>query len=228
MKKIIGKFAVAIFALSAFWGSQANAALIGIGASAPDMQFLSSTVTYVYDSGASTGVLTIANSFASQWKDESGTNYTRNPFDTDGANPTNFNVSLLLTATIDSLGQIVSSGVNTIVMNGIMNFTPYNISVVTDLLTASVDQVGFDSGAGALDFVGTVSGGHPDIANLFGQVGVIASSTNFSSWTQDFSSFISPVDVTTPVTAVPVPAGFPLMVLGFALLLRKTRFVKTS
>ena len=232
MNKMFNGISAIILGMGMFLGGQANAALIGIGASAPDMQFLSSTVNY----NSGTDLLTIVNTAtvglpggASKWKDASGNVFEQNPGVFDGANPNNFSESMTLTATIDALGQLVAGGVNNIVLNGIMAFDVYTIGTSGDaasaenILVADLNQVGFDASSGALDFLATVASGNTQITSLFGTVGVIANGAGFNGWDSDFFSTTSGVDVTTPAptTSVPVPAGMFLMLFGLTLLKRK-------
>jgi len=217
------------------WAGQASATLLGIGASVPDFQFLGSTVSYAYDSTAGQGQLSITHSLATidvQWKDENGNSWSDNPDDGDGANgingsflPVNFQLDLVLQATLDNLGNLVSSATNTVTVSGIMDFSPYSIATNTVLLSADLTQVGFDAGSQTLDFLATATGGHPDFfqAGVFeDEVGVLATQTGFSSWTENFSAAAANVDVTTPnPQAVPAPAVFYLLLAGLFVLRKK-------
>lgn len=215
--KLFSKAAVVVFGVLLF--GQANAALIGVGASTPDFNFTNVTVSYTYNAGANQGTLQLTKALPNigvQWKPDNSTTYTDAPswVDGDAAEPWLFQLELSLNAIIDTVSETLISG--TLVVNGLMNFGPYTITPVQNILTADLVQIGFDPGTQALDFLASVTGGNSQITALFGDVGVVANSAGFTSWTSDFTGN-SQVDVTTPVppsTSVPVSGGLVLLVAG--------------
>lgn len=222
-----------------------HAALIsGYLASGPDLQFTPSTVTYTYTGAAQgttggTGQLLITRQGA----------YTVDQLDpyvkyTDpnnvawqtiisGPPPWSQTVAAKMTITVnvDDQGGLLS-GSNFIVEGIINGFTDtagfvFNYSVFQTLVSGSIDQIGFVAAGepysgDAINFLGTASGGSLYTDGLFDVVYLIAGSTGFAQdWTTDFSSTISPVDVSTPRLEVPAPAAWLLLASGLVVLRRR-------
>lgn len=218
--KMIKKMAGAVVGLGLLLAGNAHAVLLGVGASAPDFQFLGSTVNYTYNAIDDIGTLSITQATgASQFLDQNNVIHNNNPFDGDDANPLNLDMDLTITATVNGLGQLIAGSVD---IFGIMNFgSGFNISTPTTLVQANLDEIGFDASTGAIDFLGFITGGHPTVTALFSDVGVVANAAGFTSWTSDFSTTSALVDVTTPPVPVSVPAPLMMLALGLLFLRRK-------
>lgn len=198
----IKRVCVAGAVVAASWVGSANAALIGVAASTPDLQMLSSFSTYDYDgvdgvAGTTTGTLTIDFSLdgtAAGGLSPFGVKYTHKPgeayaavstgADVTAVGPTNILTKMQLVANLvlDAItGELVSvSGSLSVIGN--WNFVTLDGTVFNvaggSLLVATIDEMGDEAGGdGNLDFLATATPGSGPLAGsglLDGTVGVIA------------------------------------------------------
>jgi len=213
MKKIIGKFAVAVFALSAFWGSQANAALIGVTPSDPDMNL--TFVSTNYDATGANGLFSIGFAAFSNYTDASHTLYG-----TGAINVAN----TFINATIDKVTGAVISGSYQITgtIAGLVDSEQV-------LLAGGLTQIGGTTD-GTFDMLGTVTGGALAPTHTGGAGFIFTNAAANDAWTGSWddsfsSSFASSLDLTTPEVPglVSAPAPILFVLLGSLMLLRRSR-----
>jgi hypothetical protein len=221
------KTLIAATALFAATLSTANAALIGVSASAPDFQFLNSTLNYNSTSGQLTVDVVANTNFSSNpnFIDAGGTQFDDlGAFIATGSSD-NFNLFLSLVANYNTTTGAFSGG--TVTVTGNINYGGFNFgapppAAAATLVTGTLSSAGFDftnPTLASLDFLGTGLSG--EMAGLFtGDFGVIVTGVDLPTGFADFTSGVDivndgvNVDVTTPGSQIPLPPTWLLLLVG--------------